>query len=450
MKRFVIRSVRGMATHGVSSSPIRLEVLGYDSSFITIAVDGKVVRYNNVFLRDACERPGKSIHADSRQKLFTTASIETSLHPTAAPHVTQQGLEVDWFDGEGKIPHRSSYSADFLKKYSTIQARRTDVQLEEPVLWDGAAIREALPRITFSHNEYMHNDHVFATALRNLNKYGLIFVNGVPDQSSSESWFVQSIAERIGYVKRTFYGDLFDVVSKPNAENLAYTNTFLPLHMDLLYYESPPGIQLLHAIQNSTAGGENIFSDSFAAAQTIREKDPQAYFALTTVPVPYHYHSNGEHYYYSRPVVVEDDSAGLSSRFRECNYSPPFQAPFEFGITHPVSLQVEEEVAKAAGVSREVAMMNNSTSAMETGDSYLFKDFLDGFRNFEDLVNDPVNQLEVKLAEGTCVVFDNRRILHSRNEFNFVNGKGERWLKGCYLDRDSFHSRLRMLNEEGA
>jgi len=35
----------------------------------------------------------------------------------------------------------------------------------------------------------------------------------------------------------------------PNPINVAYTSVQLQCHMDLVYYEAPPGIQLFHSIQ---------------------------------------------------------------------------------------------------------------------------------------------------------------------------------------------------------
>ena len=42
---------------------------------------------------------------------------------------------------------------------------------------------------------------------------------------------------------------VFDVRVMPNPINAAYTSAQLQFHMDLMYYEAPPGIQLLHSIQ---------------------------------------------------------------------------------------------------------------------------------------------------------------------------------------------------------
>ena len=41
----------------------------------------------------------------------------------------------------------------------------------------------------------------------------------------------------------------FEVVATPKPINVAYSNVNLDFHMDLVYYESPPGLQLLFAIR---------------------------------------------------------------------------------------------------------------------------------------------------------------------------------------------------------
>ena len=43
------------------------------------------------------------------------------------------------------------------------------------------------------------------------------------------------------------------------------------------------------------------------------------------------------------------------------------------------------------------------------------------------------------------MIFDNRRVLHARRAFDAT--KGERWLKGAYVDDDVFFSKLRVLQE---
>ena len=42
---------------------------------------------------------------------------------------------------------------------------------------------------------------------------------------------------------------LFDVIVEEEPINIAYSGAKLLLHMDLVYYESPPGLQLLHCLR---------------------------------------------------------------------------------------------------------------------------------------------------------------------------------------------------------
>ena len=74
----------------------------------------------------------------------------------------------------------------------------------------------------------------------------------------------------------------FKVISKEQASNLAYTPATLGLHKDLPFYERPPGVQLLHCVQQTqdVIGGENEFADSFQVAERLKEKHPKSYEIL--------------------------------------------------------------------------------------------------------------------------------------------------------------------------
>ena len=69
---------------------------------------------------------------------------------------------------------------------------------------------------------------------------GYCIVRNCPTAKDS----VQKVANCITPVIPSFYGNTFDVVSTENAINVAYTNVELPLHMDLIYMESAPGLQV--------------------------------------------------------------------------------------------------------------------------------------------------------------------------------------------------------------
>ena len=55
------------------------------------------------------------------------------------------------------------------------------------------------------------------------------------------------------------------------------------------YYESPPGLQLLHALRfdTSVVGGHSTFLDSHAIANELRIRDPEAFDVLTRVPATF-------------------------------------------------------------------------------------------------------------------------------------------------------------------
>ena len=412
-----------------------LSLVSHDNSSVTVDLDDQKpirVSFKTAFLRDSCNAP-ESVDVDTRQKSFTTAQValnhKLAEDPTIVDTENGNALQIKWKQADGSV-HVSTYPEAFLKKHASLPSRMKGKFFpERQVFWTNEEIVEDLHNLHVEYKDYFEGVDDFRKVVNGLNKYGIFFVDNMEDPLDNPQthhitphnellWPVAKLAQRFGYIKKTFYGTLFDVKNEKKAKNIANTNVFLPLHMDLCYYESPPGLQLLHFIKNSTLGGENVFSDSFAAVKHIRQNDRVAYEALKKVPITYHYDNNGEYYYYLRPLIVEDpyipDFTTGEARIKEVNYSPPFQGNFEFGVTKDENPE-------------------------------LFKDFMRGMVKFEEFINDPKNQYVVKMPENTCVIFDNRRVLHSRLQFSDSNG-GDRWLMGCYVDGDSFRSKLRVLN----
>ncbi len=72
--------------------------------------------------------------------------------------------------------------------------------------------------------------------------------------------------------------------------------------MDLMYYESPPGLQFLHCLQFDSIiqGGESIFLDSFEAAENFRSEYPSMFETLTRIPATF----QKLHFNRSRPVCM--------------------------------------------------------------------------------------------------------------------------------------------------
>jgi gamma-butyrobetaine dioxygenase len=281
---------------------------------------------------------------------------------------------------------------------------------QDRIFWDNKTMTSSIQFIP--HNDFMSSPTTLFHALQSLSTHGLIFLTSVPDSTATDSAAsLSAIVNRIGPLRNSFYGITWDVRSVAQATNVAYTHQFLGLHMDLCYLDLTPQFQFLHSMRARAPGGESLFSDSFAAAARLREEDSQAWKALCEWDVTFHYYNAGESYRQTRKTVELDDAGAI----RNINWSPPFQGPFAGDVTSPEYGEGLNEYIRAA-------------------------------KRFEDLVSSPDYLYEYRMKEGDCVIFDNRRVLHARRAFDVT--KGERWLKGAYMDRDAFASRWAVVGEE--
>lgn len=410
-----------------------------------------------VFARDSCTCP-ICVDPDSKQKKFQTSDIPPDIKATSTLDPEKQTLDITWTNDIPGFP--KDHVTRFNLKPASVTCRDSIYHPLEPknrLVWDGKTIAEKNKWLPY--DRYMKDDDVLLEALEQLGRYGLVFLTGVPDSEKS----VEHIVSRIGILKDTFYGRTWDVKSVANAKNIAYTHQYLGLHMDLMYVTNPPHLQLLHSLRARSPGGESLFSDSLHAAFSLERTDPAAFNLLTSTPIPFHYKNDNQSYVKWRPTIeLANPPAGdprltpLSPnppqptasttgplatslagreilegvppppRIKCINYSPPFQAPL--APTSPADL----------GLSGLVPFGPLSSGA--------FSQLHAALRKFARLVEAPEALFEHRLNEGECVVFDNRRVLHARRAFEA--GKGERWLKGAYVDDDVFFSRWRGLEEK--
>ncbi|KAK9367153.1 hypothetical protein V1509DRAFT_627788 [Lipomyces kononenkoae] len=389
----------------------------------------KHTTFENVFLRDACSC-SECVDPSTQQRRFSTGQIPLDIHPKSVTQTENEEYKITWTAKEAD-DHVSVYSQNRLEQLASSSWRYNSRWqfARDTVLWDAATLRGTL--VSRLYDEYMNDDLAFKDVVLGLYSTGLAFLRNAPARVDSEV-LVEKVARKIGYIKETFYGTSWDVVSLPDAKNIAYTSENLPLHMDLLYYESPPGVQLLHCITNRADGGESVYVDSFYAAYELLATDPVSFYSLTRFPVTFHYRNDGYHYAYTRPVIELDSFYKKPTpehppvRIKSINYSPPFQAPFEHFVT-------QDE-----GVERKLD----------------FREFIRALNTFEKIIHEPSHQFETKFRPGDVALFMNRRVLHSRRGFKLTSlteshdndGNYGRWLKGTYLDIDSFYSKLRELS----
>ncbi|KAI1056415.1 hypothetical protein LB507_001655 [Fusarium sp. FIESC RH6] len=371
---------------------------------------GGWTRLDAILLRDSCTCAA-CVDSASGQKSFATTAIPSDI-AIGEIRSAEEGLGIKFkndmyqdhemilpFEKIDRVLSLEPMSREFLprKKAVLTKTGRT--------FWDKATIEQRVRKIDY--HEFMKGSDAFWHTLLDLSNLGLVFLENVPHDENS----IVNITTRIANIKETFYGRTFDVRAKPDAENVAYTSGYLGLHQDLLYLESPPAIQLLHCMENSCSGGESLFSDGLYAGSLLSEQPPPEWWAIQTlaqVKVPYHYKKHGYLYGHRRPIL-ERERDGESPALQNVYWSPPFQQQF------PI-------------LSPDVRY------------------WLEAAKLFDRLINERDAMYEIKMKPGECVLFDNLRIMHGRNQFDV--GGGSRWLRGAYISGEDIDSRMLHIPEE--
>jgi alpha-ketoglutarate-dependent taurine dioxygenase len=365
------------------------------------------VPYLHTLLRDGCKCP-QCVDQHSKQRSFRLSDIPANIKPRSAKFDGTK-LEIQWKnDIPGFDPnHTSVYHQRTLRQPSANFQYFTSGHRRKRTLWGKPLMSQKQHWI--SYNDYVNDEAKFAAAMRDLASTGLLFVKDIPDSRE----MVEKIATRMGPLRNTFYGATWDVRTVPQAKNVAYTSQYLGFHMDLMYMNEPPGFQLLHCLQNSCDGGQSLFADAFFVAEKLQREDPDAFETLSNFQVAYEY-NHSEHVYSNEWPIFERyrDRKSKQWRLLHANYSPPFQAPI-YGRMR-------------------------SAKYTETG--------VKALKKFADMLEDESNIFELKLNPGECVIFENRRVLHARRQFNMATG--QRWLAGAYVDEDALLSTFAVMSRK--
>jgi len=367
----------------------------------------------------------------------------------------KKNLKVIW-DGEEAC--EDSFSADWLLSHSLEpqdQIQRRTAEVAEIEGYTRAQFEEQKP-IDFrkiiaesdSTSKTGCNKDTLAFIDR-LWKHGLVLVENVPDSNAAKELCdnngvvvqlqnpfgqkgdddhasggsysisddfaspITQLARRISFLRETNYGRIFDVRSKAQANNQAYTQQALPLHTDLPFYKNAPDIQFLHCIRQSDGGGESVFVDGVSAALKLRETDYSAYRILADTKVRYSDDNAAYELHDEKPIIFEEE---LSE-----------------GELTPTRLYLNEGVRCHVMNGVDWTKLNEFYSALIKLQNIIDHD--------EELV------IRHRLKPGTLVAFNNNRMMHGRSQFT---ASGERHLQGGYIDWDDCHSRRRVLQRSMA
>lgn len=344
------------------------------------ASDGSQLELPVVWLRDSCQCD-RCVHP-SGQRLIDPTRFPSDLEPTNV-RISGDRLFVRWMPED----HESHYSLRRLGEPAPSQP--------VPFLWNKAS--SMLPVAT--HPAITSDDAALLDWLRGLAAMGCALLRDVPVVDGE----VARVAELFAHVRETNYGRWFDVRSVVDPANLADSALGLAPHTDNPYRDPVPTMQLLHCLQSSASGGENMLVDGWHVAEQLRTSDSDGFDALTTTPVTFAY---------------RDATAEL--------------------ITRAPLIEID-----ASGAVRAIRFNPRSMRPAALPDCELVR-WYDAYLLFANMLVDPAHQIRFRLDPGELFVVDNRRVLHGRTAFEATSGT--RHLQGCYADIDGLQSTIAVLS----
>ena len=345
--------------------------------------DGQQSEYHALWLRDHC--PSRW-HAKTRERTHDTAELDLNVSVINSD-ITANQLLLTYSDG-----HHSKYDQSYLYQYRNLAL---DIRpFGDYVTLDPAA--DPMPECDYE--EVMDTAEGLLKFLNQIKTYGFSIVRNTP----CNDWQVDEVAKRIAYLRETNFGRRFEVISKPNPNNQAYTHDALANHTDLSNWEAPPGIQFLHCLNNESEGGESVLVDGFRVADQLREQDPESWQLLTEVRINNRFHDEKWDIRYPAPLICM-----VNGVYHEIRYNPGLMG---------AQMVSPEDTVKFYKALQGYAQLSGSNGSSE----WLFK-----------------------LQPGDLMVFNNRRTLHGRKSFD--PNTGARKLQGLYVDWDEWMSCIRVL-----
>ena len=352
---------------------------------------GTPLRYHSTWLRDNA-LDSKTRDKKNGQRLISISDIPITTYIKSAS-LSKKGKEIiiNFLPKKKQV----KFSSSWLEKHAYDKKERNSKVWINPDLkiWSKATLKR-VPIINYKSAK--SDKKLLLKWLKSLHCYGFAKMSGCEKKSGT----ISKIANLFGYIRETNYGKWFDVKSKSNAVNLAYTNLALKAHTDNPYRNPVPTIQILHCLKNSTKGGDSKVVDGFNAALRLKKVNKR-YFNLLSK-------------YCSRFEFKRKKNAHLKSRFPMIALSPDG----ELTAVH----------------------FNNRSIAPITDVPYNdMTNYYKAYRKFSSIIDDPAMALTFKLNPGECFILDNTRVLHARTGYS---GKGSRWLQGCYVDKDGLLSTI--------
>ena len=363
------------------------------SSLDVFWTDGEKSNFNYLWLRDNCSTAHDK---DSRHRMFNILKVSTDIKAKDFKIDDDGKLVIEWSEGD----HTSYYDPKWLRENCyTLKNKKQYNSVYK--LWHNS-LQKDLGSISVEHDEIISSDQGLIKWLEILHHKGIAIVKNTPIEK--ESAF--SILNRISHTRETFFKTPFEVINVPKPNNSAYSAHALQNHMDLPWFETPPGYQFLHCLIKSAEGGDSSAVDGFAVADYLRNNEKEIFETLVSVPL----------------------------KFRDKDYTQEsirgFHAP-AISLTKDNDYNdIRFSIATMDALDCHPDMMNKVYKA---------------HHRFGNLLHDDRFQIKFRLNPGDIFSFNNRRVLHGRTAFD--PNSGHRHLQGYYIDRDEILGRLNYLKK---
>ena len=328
------------------------------------------------------------VDSNTQQRLFDPTKLKENIQINNL-NLSKDFLEVTFNDGT----YTKLAIQNILKEFSNIN----EVKYIDKVEWD-SSLKD------FNNFEFKDNffeEREMYKALVTFYQYGFVVFKKVPTKNN----FIVNFANSIGSIRRTNFGEFFDVKSKPNPNDLAYTSLSLAPHTDNPYRNPVPCIQMLHCIENEVSGGLSTLVDGFTVTQKLKKDFPDFYKILSEIKVRFQF--------IDQSVVLEDWAEMIrldeNGDFKQVRFSPRLDF---------VPLIDKEKLELYYSARKKISELYNSN----------------------------LYRIEFKLSPGDLLMMDNYRLLHGRTSYDA--NEGSRFLQGCYIDYDSTEGKLKHLKRK--
>ena len=331
----------------------------------------------------------KFLDKGTQQRLFDPTFLDNEILINKV-NIIDKFLEIDFNDGVNTKIEINKLALEFYNEDTLLKSI-------PKIKWD-SSLKEIK---NFKYQENFFESKEMYDLLISFYNYGFVIIKDIPTEDN----FIVKFANSIGSVRRTNFGEYFNVRSKPDPNDLAYTSLALAPHTDNPYRKPVPCIQLLHCIESEVTGGFSTLVDGYTVTEDLKKEYFDFYKILSEIKVRFRFTD--------KEVVLEDWSELIkldkNKDFKQVRFSPRL----------------------------------DYVPMLEKGKLDLY---YKARKKLSEMYNSDKYRIEFKLSPKDLIMMDNHRLLHGRTAYE--TKEGNRFLQGCYIDYDSTEGKLRHLKRK--